>query len=179
MAPTSFSNVMPATPQYLPENVSEIAVFNGFPTEHQGRTVIIAPRFDKTMQSGQGHVHQWTLQWKNRERWSNPLMGWTSTADPLSNVKLNFDSKEDAIAYASKNGWKFETRKDVSESTLAPQELKGYNDNYLPKKTIQKVGADGVNSDEFWNYKCNESHWFMPLKFHVYELHYYYSVFVE
>ena len=36
----------------------------------------------------------------------NPLMGWTSSADPMSNVRLSFDSKEEAIAFADRNGWK-------------------------------------------------------------------------
>jgi hypothetical protein len=39
---------------------------------------------NKTLQSGNKYGYQWQLVWKNRERWSNPLMGWTSSADPMS-----------------------------------------------------------------------------------------------
>jgi NADH dehydrogenase (ubiquinone) Fe-S protein 4 len=95
---------------HRPKDMTEIAVLTGMPSEQKQRTVVIAPRELKTMQSGDGNSYQWTITWKNRQRWSNPLMGWTSTADPMSNVKLTFDSKEDAEAYASKNGWKAEVR---------------------------------------------------------------------
>lgn len=44
------------------------------------------------------------------ERWSNPLMGWTSTADPLSNHVMHFDSAEDAVRFARRQGWPFEVR---------------------------------------------------------------------
>jgi NADH dehydrogenase (ubiquinone) Fe-S protein 4 len=43
----------------------------------------------KTVQSGFAQAKQWQITWKNSERWSNPVMGWTSTADPLSNLKVN------------------------------------------------------------------------------------------
>ena len=95
---------------HCPKDMTEIAVLTGMPLEQKQRTVVIAPRELKTMQSGDGNSYQWTITWKNRQRWSNPLMGWTSTADPMSNVKLTFDSKDDAEAYAAKNGWKTEVR---------------------------------------------------------------------
>lgn len=44
----------------------------------------------------------WKIQHENKAKWVNPLIGWTSTADPLENVgrQLYFPSKDDAIAYA-------------------------------------------------------------------------------
>lgn len=167
-APASMTPHIPATSESLPLNPAEIAVFNGFPSEHQKRTVIIAPRPDKTMQSGQAHIHEWTITWKNRERWSNPLMGWTSNADPMSNVKLSFDSKEDAQDYAIKNGWKFETRGETSETTLAPDEWKVYNHNFLPKKIQNEALQAGPikGQIQFENKEYGDSHWFMPLKYH-------------
>lgn len=169
-SPKSLTDVMPATPQPMPEDKSEIAVFNGFPTEHQNRTVVIAPRLDKTMQSGQGHVHQWQITWKQRARWTNPLMGWTSSADPMSNVKLHFDSKEEAESYATKNGWKFECTQAVSESTQAPEEWKVYNHNFLPKRVENEVkqANAGAATDytQFAHHTHNASHWFQPLTFH-------------
>lgn len=37
-------------------------------------------------------------------------MGWTSTADPMSNVQLTFSSPEQAIKFCKKRGWKYEVR---------------------------------------------------------------------
>lgn len=98
-------------------------VLSGMPTEHANRTVVIAPRELKTMQSGDANAYQWSITWKNRTRWTNPLMGWTSTADPMSNMKLLFDSKEDAIAYAEKNGWKMELRGPTAKVRTAQDGL--------------------------------------------------------
>ena len=45
-----------------------------------------------------------------QERWSNPLMGWTSTADPVSNLSVSFSNPEQAIRFCKKRGWKYEVR---------------------------------------------------------------------
>jgi len=48
----------------------------------------------------------WKIQHENKGKWANPLIGWTSTADPLDNVgrQLYFPSKESAIAFAGVAG---------------------------------------------------------------------------
>lgn len=74
---------------HVPKNLTEVAALSGVPAEQAKRTVIITQRMNKTLQSGQKFVDQWQIYWKNSERWTNPLMGWTSSADPMSNVKVN------------------------------------------------------------------------------------------
>jgi NADH dehydrogenase (ubiquinone) Fe-S protein 4 len=44
------------------------------------------------------------LKFEPTPKWSNPLMGWTSTRDPLSQVKLQFSSEEQAVEYAKRQG---------------------------------------------------------------------------
>jgi len=52
-APASFSQILPSGKDlYVAANMSEIAALTGMPEEHQRRTVVIAPRMLKTMQSG-------------------------------------------------------------------------------------------------------------------------------
>eukprot|EP01126_Amoeba_proteus_P023720 TRINITY_DN2382_c0_g2_i1.p2 TRINITY_DN2382_c0_g2~~TRINITY_DN2382_c0_g2_i1.p2 ORF type:complete len:112 (-),score=12.30 TRINITY_DN2382_c0_g2_i1:74-409(-) len=48
--------------------------------------------------------HAWRLQFFPSEKWSNPVMGWTSTRDPVNPIGLDFPSKERAIQYATENG---------------------------------------------------------------------------
>lgn len=57
----------------------------------------------------------------------NPLMGWTSTADPLENVHrpLYFDSKEAAIAFAEKNGWGYEIEDPNPRTHIRPKRFIG------------------------------------------------------
>nr|KAG5693144.1 hypothetical protein BaRGS_025503 [Batillaria attramentaria] len=59
------------------------------------------------MQSGSYGMRRWKIEFDVRERWENPLMGWTSTGDPLSNMEVTFSTKEDAMAFCEKNGWDF------------------------------------------------------------------------
>ena len=56
------------------------------------------------MQSGQGKDH-WLLEYEpEKPREIEPLMGWTSSTDMKSQVKLLFDTKEEAVAYAERSG---------------------------------------------------------------------------
>ena len=41
------------------------------------------------------------------KRWENNLMGWASSADPVSNLLLDFATKEDAVAFAERNGYEY------------------------------------------------------------------------
>ena len=45
--------------------------------------------------------------WQNPERWRNPLMGYVSSADPASNLKMKFQSKEEALNYVEKMGERY------------------------------------------------------------------------
>lgn len=57
------------------------------------------------MQSGTNNIHHWEMEFDTRQRWENPLMGWTSSGDPLSNLKVQFRSPEEAIELCERNGW--------------------------------------------------------------------------
>eukprot|EP01041_Mallomonas_annulata_P011856 gene11856-24848_t len=149
----------------LPENPAEIATLTGMPVEHQSRTVLIQPRPLKTIQSGARLSHQWQITWKNSERWTNPLMGWTSTADPMSNTKLYFDSSDEAVSFAAKNGWKYEVSAPSHNVKLTPPGSVAYSDNFLPKKTMQEVREAGPKNKVFFNPNYGKSNWFMPLTF--------------
>jgi hypothetical protein len=57
------------------------------------------------MSSGEAKTHDWVLEFEpERPRTIEPLMGYTSSDDMRSQVRLQFPSKEAAIAYAERNG---------------------------------------------------------------------------
>lgn len=57
------------------------------------------------MQSGKGNTKQWVLQFVSPvKREADPLMGWTSAAETRQQVTLKFETKEEAIAYAEREG---------------------------------------------------------------------------
>jgi hypothetical protein len=56
------------------------------------------------MQSGKANTGQWILEFEpERARSIEPLMGFTSSSDMRSQIRLRFDSREAAVAYAEKN----------------------------------------------------------------------------
>jgi hypothetical protein len=57
-----------------------------------------------------------------------PLMGWTSSADMRQQVRLNFATKEEAIAYAERNGLAY--RVEEPKPNLAARRGVSYSDNF-------------------------------------------------
>jgi len=79
------------------------------------------------MQSGQARTKDWVLEFEpTSPRQVEPLMGWTSSSDMLSQVRLSFDTKDEAIAYARRNGIAFR----VVEPKVRKPVRKSYADNF-------------------------------------------------
>ncbi len=61
------------------------------------------------MQSGWAKTHYWVLEHiPAAPRLPDPLMGWVGGADTQTQVRLTFPTREEAIAYAEKNGLSYE-----------------------------------------------------------------------
>ncbi|MBX9931888.1 MAG: ETC complex I subunit [Methylobacterium sp.] len=84
-------------------------------------------------QSGLARTKQWILEFDRTEpRETDPLMGWTSSGDMLQQVKLEFDTREDAVAYATRAGLSYrveEPQKPVMRKGLS------YSDNFKFNRT--------------------------------------------
>lgn len=79
------------------------------------------------MQSGTAQTEKWLLVFDTSESRSiDPLMGWTSTTSTLGQVRLEFDSEQDAIRYAEKNGIAY----SLSDPTPRKHIRKSYSDNF-------------------------------------------------
>ena len=60
------------------------------------------------MQSGYGKTKQWLAEYKSEVTTTkDALMGWTSSSDTRSQIKLFFNTKEQAIEWAKKNNYQF------------------------------------------------------------------------
>ena len=83
------------------------------------------------MQSGTANTDKWVVEFEPAAaREVEPLMGWISGRDTRHQVKLRFDSREEALAYAERNGYQVElepphTRKFKPRS---------YADNFRPDR---------------------------------------------
>jgi ETC complex I subunit conserved region len=84
------------------------------------------------MQSGQAN-DKWTLEYEPESApHIEPLMGWTSSSDMRSQVRLRFDSKDEAIAYAARNGIPYR----VEEPKLAARKVVSYSDNFRSNRIV-------------------------------------------
>ena len=79
------------------------------------------------MQSGLKKTIKWILEFETKNPTTNPLMGWESSSDTLSELKLEFSSKEKAIDYAKKRKIDFEIIEPKKRKILR----KSYADNFL------------------------------------------------
>ncbi|KAI2640846.1 ETC complex I subunit conserved region-domain-containing protein [Hypomontagnella submonticulosa] len=111
------------------------AVLSGAPIELQARTVRIYQPAKPATQSGEWGGRHWRMDWDvlaKGHRWENPLMGWQSSGDFMQGTRLEFKTKEDAIAFAEKQGYEY----FVQEPNVRAFTPKAYSNNFLysPKK---------------------------------------------
>jgi hypothetical protein len=79
------------------------------------------------MQSGAANTKEWALDFEPEQpRIVEPLMGWTSSGDMKQEVRLRFDTKEEAIAYCEREGIAYQ----VFESKPQPRPRIAYADNF-------------------------------------------------
>ena len=79
------------------------------------------------MQSGLGKSIKWILEFETKDPTKNPLMGWESSSDTLSELKLEFSSKASAINYAKKKRIDYELIEPKKRKVIK----KSYADNFL------------------------------------------------
>ena len=79
------------------------------------------------MQSGTGKTDKWILEYETKDPTNNPLMGWESSSDTYSEIRLEFSSKDLAINYAKKKKIEFELIEPKKRKTVK----KSYADNFL------------------------------------------------
>ena len=85
------------------------------------------------MQSGKAKTRDWRLEFEPASaRTIDPLMGWTSSTDMDGQVRLSFETKEEAIAYAERHGIPFR----LHEPQAAPVIIKAYADNFAPGRKL-------------------------------------------
>ena len=85
------------------------------------------------MQSGKGKTQMWVLEFEPSDRKTvEPLMGYTSSRDMLSQVKMKFETRDEAVDYAERN--------NIDHRVIEPKEPKrrpmAYSDNFSYDRKI-------------------------------------------
>ena len=78
------------------------------------------------MQSGLANNEKWIIEYITNQPGVNPLLGWESSTDTLTELKLEFSTKEKAVEYAKKNKIEFE----LIEENKRKKIIKSYSDNF-------------------------------------------------
>ena len=79
------------------------------------------------MQAGRGKTHEWVLEFDAKaKRDIDPVMGWTSINDTTGQVRLHFETREQAIAYAKREKITF----SVADSREQKRLVKSYSANF-------------------------------------------------
>jgi hypothetical protein len=79
------------------------------------------------MQSGRARTRRWVLEYEpERAQEIEPLMGWTASDDMNQQLCLEFDTREEAVAYAEKHGIAYQ----VFEPHTTATRPKAYSDNF-------------------------------------------------
>lgn len=83
------------------------------------------------MQSGTAKTREWVLDYEPEQpREIEPLMGWTSSGDMRQQVRLRFETVEEAIAYAERHGIPYQ----VVEAKPSSRRVIAYADNFSAKR---------------------------------------------
>ena len=79
------------------------------------------------MQSGRGNEKCWVLDYvANKARKIDPLMGWTSSGDMGAQIRMTFDTREEAESFAKREGLDYV----VEEAHKRTKKSKAYADNF-------------------------------------------------
>ena len=79
------------------------------------------------MQSGMKNTKNWFLKFDTQNTGVDPLMGWENSKDTMSEIKLKFSTKDQAINYAKKNNIEYYLVQPKKRKIVK----KSYSDNFL------------------------------------------------
>jgi ETC complex I subunit conserved region len=86
------------------------------------------------MQSGEARTHDWLLEFEIETAPSrDPLMGWTSSSDTKSQLRLEFATKDEAVAYAVRNG--------LAYTVVEPKTRRPIRKSYAENFKFGRVGS--------------------------------------
>lgn len=79
------------------------------------------------MQSGRAGTQRWVLEFAPAEaRKADPLMGWAGSGDTQRQLRLGFASREEAVAYADREGIEVE----ITSTPERRLKIQAYADNF-------------------------------------------------
>ncbi|PIB92622.1 ETC complex I subunit [Caulobacter sp. FWC2] len=83
------------------------------------------------MQSGKAKTKDWVLEFEPASaRKPDPLMGWTTSSDMNGQIRLTFETRDEAVAYAQRHEIPFQ----LFEPKTPKRIIKAYADNFAANR---------------------------------------------
>ena len=130
---------------------------NQIPLMADGSEKVVVIRQEQAKWPGQSPLNkekEWVISFQDRgetaETWSNPLMGWVSSADPMANnmrLQMSFETAADAKYFAEKRGWKFVIERPILRK--GRDDDAQYQDVFLPQKVATNLKMNGMKCDHW------------------------------
>ncbi|KAG1709042.1 hypothetical protein DVH05_022671 [Phytophthora capsici] len=150
------------SPMPFPE---EAAIVSGTGEWSVGRKAKLFKPSRNQMQSGTHQTKHWEIRFDTPRTWANPLMGWTSTADPYIGLVTKFDTQEEAERFAKKQGWELEVSEPAPVGDYYGKI--SYSHNFLPEHIETLIKQKGKKSAvQFKHPTGRRSNWVKTLKYH-------------
>ncbi|KAK9469188.1 ETC complex I subunit conserved region-domain-containing protein [Lipomyces arxii] len=93
------------------ETLKRFDLISGAPPELANKKLVrIYQRAKSATQSGKHDTKPWRLDWdidQKENRWENDVMGWGSSGDYMQATEIKFKSQEDAVRFATNQGWDY------------------------------------------------------------------------
>ncbi|MBT4701510.1 MAG: ETC complex I subunit [Rhodospirillaceae bacterium] len=90
------------------------------------------------MQSGRGNLSKWILEYESATpQQVDSLMGWVGGGNTKRQVRMKFDSKDDAIAFAEREGLNYQVTEPKQRRIL----IKNYANNFTYHKVEKGFGS--------------------------------------
>ena len=146
----------------LPENKAEVAALdpahmNQIPLMADGSEKVVVIRQEQAKWPGQSPLNKekdWIISFQDQgetaETWTNPLMGWVSSADPMANnmrLQMSFETAADAKYFAEKRGWKFIIQRPILRK--GRDDDAQYQDVFLPQNVATNLKMNGMKCDHW------------------------------
>lgn len=158
-------SLIPEGRDTMPVRRWEVEATDKLPEYMKERTVYITKRWQDTMTGQENNTYGWIMHWNPKtDTWINPLTGVGASADPMVGMELDFNTKEQAINFATKRGLKYEVI--VHEKPEKEYGTNYYSHNFLTPREELILQKEGPTTKYFQHDVPDASHYFRPLKYH-------------
>eukprot|EP01129_Flabellula_baltica_P008398 TRINITY_DN332_c0_g1_i1.p1 TRINITY_DN332_c0_g1~~TRINITY_DN332_c0_g1_i1.p1 ORF type:complete len:171 (-),score=37.13 TRINITY_DN332_c0_g1_i1:47-559(-) len=114
------------------DNGKELLLLEGVPLNQFHRVCrIYVPSRESTTQYA--YKPKWVIQFLETEKWSGNIMGWTGTNDGYNGHRIEFSTKEQAIQFATSNGFKYEVEESSMERKVKHVNVRSYDQKFTYK----------------------------------------------